>query len=149
MLASTAIEPPFSELAGHAAWGAKIGVGTFITLEFGPPSDAADGHGRYHLWIMYSAWRLAWQSDWVGSADSKSSMQLAVSSLNGSTLQRATCAEYGDLTLEFSNGQLLRTLADAKTLDDSPWNLFTPTHIYFGIPRLGERWGAEPVSEQR
>jgi hypothetical protein len=149
VLPPPAIEPPFSELAGHAAWGATIGVGTFVTIELGPPSAAADGHGRYHLWIIHSAWRLSWQSDWVGSADSKSSMQLAVSSLNGCTLQRATCAEYGDLTLEFSNGQVLRTLADANFLDDSPWNLFTPTHTYFGIPRRGERWGAEPASEQR
>lgn len=141
------IDQPFDVLEGLEAWGAKIGVGTFLTIEFGPV-DRVDGidHGRYHLWISYAAWRLSWTTGWVGSGDSKAAMQLGVSGLNGSKLVAAKCTEFGDLILEFSAGRTLRTLSNMEYDDSPPWDLFAPGHVYSGVPRAGQAWTSETRS---
>jgi hypothetical protein len=49
----------FQPVFGSPAWRVKPGVGSFLTLEFGPRTKT-DGHvhGKWHLWIYLSNWKL-------------------------------------------------------------------------------------------
>ncbi|MCP5369401.1 MAG: hypothetical protein H6909_01765 [Rickettsiaceae bacterium] len=48
------IDDYFQQLLGMKAWGASLGVGSFVTIEFGKEvKEKASNkiHGEWHLWI--------------------------------------------------------------------------------------------------
>jgi hypothetical protein len=53
------IKDCFQPVVGTQPWKAKLGVGSFLTFEFGPKTRS-DGHihGKWHLWIYLSNWVL-------------------------------------------------------------------------------------------
>lgn len=44
------------KMIGLKAWGVKLGIGTYITIEFGKPKE---NHGEWHLWIYDCSWQIA------------------------------------------------------------------------------------------
>ena len=48
----------FSQVVGLRAWDASIGVGSFLTIEFGKPRVTSVGvtQGSFHLWVYGSPW---------------------------------------------------------------------------------------------
>lgn len=49
----------FHSVCGTAPWRVKLGVGSFLTFEFGPRVRANHHiHGKWHLWIYLSNWKL-------------------------------------------------------------------------------------------
>ncbi|NET57600.1 MAG: hypothetical protein F6K47_15995 [Symploca sp. SIO2E6] len=65
----TLIKPIIS----HKAWGASLGVGSFITLEFGNPlpssKERQKTHGEWHLWIYCCAWRIEEGNEVLASSE--------------------------------------------------------------------------------
>jgi len=49
----------FHPIFGTSPWRVKLGVGSFLTFEFGPRIRANHHvHGKWHLWIYLSNWEL-------------------------------------------------------------------------------------------
>ncbi len=72
--ASAFIQP----MIGLPVWGAKHGLGSFLTLEFGAPTPTRDGYGERHLWIYCCNWRIV-----------REGVELAWSESDGEAIKRA------------------------------------------------------------
>jgi len=50
----------FGQVIGLRAWDPSIGVGSFLTIEFGSPRVTSAGvtQGAFHLWIYGSSWSI-------------------------------------------------------------------------------------------
>src|SRR5687767_3526905 len=74
---------------GKVAWGTALGVGSFLTVEFGERVEQAKGkvHGEFHLWVYCSAWRIETPSEIVASSeDPRELLETTVRYLDGRTL---------------------------------------------------------------
>jgi hypothetical protein len=125
----------FKPVLGSRPWRVKLGVGSFLTFEFGP-KIRADGHlrGKWHLWIYLSNWVL-----WHGKrqlADSDSDRKvIAVAT------KRLQNAALGDVRLDsrdlkttfvFEDFKLVVSAADY--LDDADrrddyWLFYMPGEV--------------------
>ena len=85
------IQARVAPLLGQKVWGAALGTGSFVTLEFGAvrpgQGPGTRDHGEWHLWIYCAAWRLE-QEDAVlaASEDPRPKLEQAVTRLNGLAL---------------------------------------------------------------
>jgi hypothetical protein len=85
------VEPRLAAAYGRAAWGTALGVGRFLTVEFGAqraePDPGRRVHGEFHLWVYCSAWRIDTPRDIVtASEDPREHLETAVPYLDGRTL---------------------------------------------------------------
>jgi hypothetical protein len=73
-----AVESAVSYAVGQRAWGTKLGIGSFLTVEFGPqrapqapprPGQHPHPHGVFHLWVYCSAWRIDRPNEVVASSE--------------------------------------------------------------------------------
>src|SRR5215211_7238300 len=107
------VEAKLALATGKTAWAATLGVGSFLTVEFGERVEQEKGkvHGEFHLWIYCSAWRIETPSQIVASSeDPREVLEPIVSYLDGRTLSSIQL----DLpsmssTFVFSDGTRLRT----------------------------------------
>jgi hypothetical protein len=125
------VKSKLSGLIGQKAWGAKLGIGSFLTCEFGKPlpGDAPGrGHGEWHLWLYCCAWRLEhFSRSVVGSDDNRSDLQAAVSLLNECTLLGIDIQPpSGDAVFHFDNEVVLRLFSCSVTGQSKHWMVFTP-----------------------
>jgi len=124
------IQNTLAPLLGRTAWGVSLGIGSFITLEFGVPISGEASkhtHGEWHLWIYYCAWRLE-QGDQIlaGSEDPRPKMEAAVRQLEGLDLQAVDLALPAlDTAFTFSNSFVLR-IFPVYSDDHEHWMLYTP-----------------------
>jgi len=57
--AASEIRQHLQPVLGTRPWRVKLGVGSFLTFEFGPRIRAHGHlHGQWHLWIYLSNWKL-------------------------------------------------------------------------------------------
>jgi hypothetical protein len=125
------IQQKIKGLIGKKVWAPKLGVGSFITCEFGnplPPNTEGSVHGEWHLWTYCCAWRLE-QSDEVvvGSEDNRDDLEKAVQILEGRTLENVVIASpAGESQLYFSGSIVLRLFPVFYVGDYEHWMLFTP-----------------------
>lgn len=135
------IQTHIAPLLGQKPWDASIGVGSFITLEFGTPipptrkfsprGKPLPAHGEWHLWIYMCAWRLE-KGDEVLAAceDSREQMEAAVKSMEGLALQSIELLPPAwDTIFTFENQVVLRTFSiysDCSEEGSENWLLFTP-----------------------
>jgi len=126
------IEGKISSLLGKQAWGAQLGVGSFITIEFGdsqPPSSMGEPpHGAWHLWVYCCAWRLETQEEVVAaSEDPRPKLEVAVQRLNDRTLRAVEVQRPAlETTFIFEDGLILR-LFPIFSEDFEHWMLYDPT----------------------
>ena len=118
-----------SGLIGQSAWGVFLGVGSYITAEFGSAKSADSGrvHGEWHLWVYNCAWRLQ-TADAVlaGSEDDRERLRTVLEALNGKTLRSFTVyCPAGEATLTFE-GDLELRLFPVTTTDYEHWMVFAP-----------------------
>ena len=119
------------QLVGRAAWGVRLGEGSFVTIEFGSetgvPLRGGRQHGEFHLWIYCTAWRLETKDGMIaGSEDARADMEAAIARLNGLALT-AVDAEWPSLSLSlvFTDGLVLRTFS-VFSKDCEHWHLYSP-----------------------
>lgn len=118
-------------LLGKRAWGAKLGMGSFITAELGeilPPTRKwRREHGEWHLWITYAAWRLERGSDILAACeDPRPKSQAAVESLNGLTLVSVDMLSPALDTLFVFDSDVRLRLFPVYSEGYEHWQLFTP-----------------------
>lgn len=135
---------------GKAAWGVKVGYGSFLTIEFGVPnkSEYCSIYGEWYLWLYLCSWRI--EKDGyliVGSDDSKEKLIKSTSTIEGYELRLfKVYPQTLDLLLTFENNSILRTfstIADNEINQDKQhWMLYMPDNRVL-VADPGNRWVVE------
>jgi len=120
----------FQPLVGQKAWGAKLGWGSFITLEFGPRHlHHRHYHGDWHLWLYQCDWSLNSKTHELANSESeKGRMRLAIDNLNDAEFVDVSFAAQQMVTEFVFAGDLrlrCKPYPDADP-DEQYWMLFTP-----------------------
>jgi hypothetical protein len=117
-------------LMGNEAWGVKLGVGSFITMEFGAPvtKSAKYVHGEWHLWIYCCGWYLENPNHiFIGSEDPRDILKSEVTVLEGLRLENILISPIAfETNFLFSNGKVLHTFPLNFIDPCEYWKLFTP-----------------------
>lgn len=131
-------------LFGKKAWDVSLGVGSFITIEFGnpvaPESEEGRTHGEWHLWVCSCAWRLE-EGDEVlaGSDDPRETLQEAIRCIEGLSLQSVELFPPApDVVFRFGDNVVLRLFPCEFVEESEHWMLFTPDE---NVLTLGEEGG--------
>ncbi|MFZ0322452.1 MAG: hypothetical protein WAL56_25220 [Candidatus Sulfotelmatobacter sp.] len=120
----------FQPLIGQKAWGASVGNGSFVTIEFGEKRlYRRHYHGQWHLWLYLCEWDLTSNDRLLARSESKRKvMQLAIDNLNGLELRsfafdsQRMATEFG---FELNVSLRCRPYTDAAP-DEDCWVLFMP-----------------------
>jgi hypothetical protein len=144
------IQSNVAPLLGKKAWGVALGVGSFVTLEFGEPRPLATGEGQrgeWHLWVYCCAWRLETESEVLaGSEDPREHLAEAVRRLEGLVLERIeVLAPSLESTLTFEGGMRLRLFPLIFAGEYEHWLLYTPEGDVLSIGP-GTSWSLEKSS---
>lgn len=69
----------FSHVAGLRAWSPAVGVGSFLTIEFGAPRVTSAGvtQGAFHLWIYGSSWVIRKSAEEMAASDDEREAMIA------------------------------------------------------------------------
>lgn len=142
------IQAMLAPLVGRAAWGCRLGHGSFVTLEFGEPQPATGDvvHGAWHLWVYGCAWRVERGDELLaGSDDDRDAMATAAHALDGLELEDVTVHAPGlDATWRFSGGCCLR-LFSMSALQGEHWLVYLPDgQVLSAGP--GGAWSLEPAA---
>jgi hypothetical protein len=123
----------FEPVLGTRPWKAKLGVGSFLTLDFGRRvKDHGHMHGEWHLWIYLSNWALLHGNRRLADSDSDrhvisvSIRRLQETSLTDLHFERErlkTTFVFGDFRLVVSPADYL----DDADQRDYYWLLFMPS----------------------
>ena len=127
------ISETLSKMRGKNAWGLARTHGSMFFLEFGEPRGVSGRnrvHGEWHLLVECCRWHISKDNAAVLDCEDDQLFidstfeQTHLGQLVDARLGRAT----GDLTLRFSNDQLLSISGDPETyeIDSTEWLLFTP-----------------------
>ena len=117
-------------LVGKRVWNVRLGIGNFVTMEFGQqltPDRFGQSYGEWYLWLCGCEWRID-QIDQVliAGEDSRERLKAAVQILEGRTLLAVSLYSPAiDATFEFEGGLFLRLFA-VDTIEIESWKLFTP-----------------------
>jgi hypothetical protein len=117
-------------LIGQKAWGASVGWGSFVTIEFGRKRlYNRHYHGDWHLWLYQCEWDLSSSGRSLAHSESKKKvMQLAIDNLNGAELKGFSFDSQRMITgFSFDHNLHLscKPYPDAVP-DEECWILFTP-----------------------
>lgn len=118
-------------LLGMTVWGARLGVGSFITAEFGsaiPPRDEmSQEHGEWHLWITYAAWRLEQGIKTLAACeDSRPKIKAAIKNLNGLALLSVDVVSPALDTLFMFDDSVKLRVFPIYSEEYEHWQLFIP-----------------------
>src|SRR5689334_17932592 len=73
------------------AWGVALGVGSFITIEFGTLLETPKKrvHGEWQLWIYCASWHLIKNNEVIiGSEDDRENIEKAITIINDLVLEK-------------------------------------------------------------
>ena len=130
-------------LVGKRVWNVRVGIGNFVTMEFGrqlTPNKFGRSYGEWHLWLCGCEWRIDQRDQiLIAGEDSQEQLRVAVQELEGRTLLAVSLYSPAiDATFEFEGGLSLRLFA-VNTTELESWNLFTPEHKVL-VVGPGSKW---------
>ena len=139
-------------LLGHAAWNVKIGVGSFITMEFGDPTPGAHQRifGEWYLWIYCCGWYLENPTgDFIGSEDPREVIKQRITILEGHSLDEIVISSVAfETNFVYDSGLVLHTFPLNFVDPCEYWKLFTPIGKVL-VLGPATNWSFEPSSESR
>jgi len=117
-------------LRGLQAWNVKLGIGSFITIEFGNKilSTRGKSYGEWYLWIYSCGWFLEDPTGpYLGSEDPRETLKKGITILEGHIIENTTISPIGFQTnFIFDTGLVLHTFP-LSFVDPAPyWKFFTP-----------------------
>lgn len=118
-------------ILGKKAWGVSLGVGSFLTFEFGRPIPSGKKiHGEFHVWIYNCAWRIQQLDKIIAcSEDERDTISNSIKCLENLSLSKIDLFQYGfDTIFRFENNILLY-LFTCYTNDYESWILYTPQEV--------------------
>jgi hypothetical protein len=135
----------FQPVFGTPPWRVKPGVGSFLTFEFGPRIKTGGHlHGRWHLWIYLSNWKLLrGERQLVDSDADRKLITISTRRLEGESLTdidfsartRKTTFSFGDFRLVVSPADYL----DSPDERDHYWIFFMPDNEVLAVGPAGMR----------
>ncbi len=130
---------------GQTVWGAALGVGSFVTLEFGRSVEDSRGkvHGEFHLWIYCTAWRIESMEKVIASSeDAREELQTLVPQLNGKLLSGIDIDPISlSAIFSFVDGTALRTFS-VFSKEYEHWMFYLPDDQVFSAGP-GASWSWE------
>jgi hypothetical protein len=133
------IQAHISPMLGLTAWNVALGVGSFLTLDFGNPvpkrPDQKRIYGEWHLWIYMCSWRLEAGDRILASCeDPRPEIESAIQPLEGNRLDAVEIFQPAwDTIFRFDQGITLRTFSIYSSQEE-PWMLYTPNQ---GVVTVG------------
>lgn len=133
----------FEPLLGKAPWNVKLGIGSFLTMDFGTPQpETFRGksfvHGEWHLWIMHCGWRIENEGAILAASnDDHEQLAAAIEKLRLGSLVRAEVSRLSDLALVFAGGLRLHTFT-LHSSDYEQWELFKPDGMVWVAEAAGK-----------
>jgi len=139
-------------LLGHIAWNVRLGVESFITMEFGDPVTKARGRtrGEWFLWIYYCGWYLENPNGvFVGCEDPREILKQEITLLNEHRLEEVVISSIAfETRFIFDQGLVLHTFPLYFIDLSEHWKLYTPNGKILIIgPALN--WSFESSSEAK
>lgn len=135
----------FEPVLGTAPWRVKLGVGSFLTFDFGPRVKS-DGHvhGQWHLWVYQSNWSLFHgERQLVDSDADRKVITISARRIEGESL---TDIDFNARTAKttFSFGDFRLVVSPADYLDDPDerddyWIFFMPDNKTLAVGPSGIR----------
>ena len=155
----------FQPLIGLAAWQVKRGVGTFFTMEFGPPRlevrepkkqftgpvsepvrRILQGRkisvlGEWHFWLQYCDWQIRTASSFVASdEEDNAKLDTVLREVDGQILTLANDdSTNSTCNFTFDLGAKLTVTPSAEFEGEDLWTLYrrdSPTYAYNEIGKL-------------
>ncbi len=138
-MSSAGLVTAVARLVGQPTWGGRIGIGSFLQVEIGPPGLPGPGdrreYGECHLWLYGCAWEIRDGDRVVATSDDAAErMSRGAALLSGTRIVEARLdGPLVELVLE--SGVVL---ASRKPADDAPadaedalpaWFLYTPSVV--------------------
>jgi hypothetical protein len=139
-------------LLGHMAWNVKLGVGSFITMEFGDLVLTARGRsrGEWYLWIYCCGWYLENPNGpYLGSEDPRKILKQEIKILEGHRLEAVIISSIAfETNFVFDDGLVLHTFPLNFIEPTEYWMLFTPIGkvLVLGPER---KWSFESSSKSK
>jgi hypothetical protein len=129
----------FKPVMNMRPWRVRIGVGSFITFEFGDKvREHGRLHGAWHLWVYMAEWSLRRNARELATSDSdRPCMSVAVRRLEEQPLTDVqVSADHRTTTFVFGDFQLI--VRPAEYLDDPDerdeyWILFLPSRAIVAL----------------
>jgi hypothetical protein len=140
-------------LLGQRPWEVDLGVGSFITMQFGrllPPEGVRKkSRGEWYLWVYCCAWRLErGQEVLAASQDPRPTLRLALRPIEGMAVDSITMSPpAGDTVIGFDGGYILRLFTEYSKQNES-WMLFMPEGKVL-VVGPGSSWTFEDSSGSR
>jgi hypothetical protein len=144
------IQEYFEPLLGHRPYRARLGVGSFLTFDFGRRIKQ-DGHfrGEWHLWIYQAQWHLLHGNRQLTDSDSeRHTIEAAIRRLEnpGCELSKVTFEPQSSMT-EFVFGQFRLAVSPADYLEDpderdEQWLFFMPDNTVLTVGPGGINLGS-------
>jgi hypothetical protein len=129
------IQGYFAPIEHQRSWRVRLGVGSFLTFEFGSKTrDNGHEHGSWHLWIYMSNWTLMHHGRAIVNSDSdRRPISAAVRRLEGVSFTdiefdprtSATTFVFEDFRLAVTPADYL----DSPDEQDHYWLFFMPDHV--------------------
>jgi hypothetical protein len=143
------VEAHIASLIGYQAWGVSLGIGSFLTLEFGKPvvsKKSQSLHGEWHLWVYCCAWRLEESNSILtASEDPRSKIERNIQRLNKlRLLSTQIFFPAWDATFQFEQQVILRLFA-IHSEECEHWMLYTPDGNVLTLGP-GSNWSYESSS---
>lgn len=138
-----------ASLVGETAWAARLGIGSFLTVEFGDrrPASTPSGnpHGEFHLWAYCAAWRIdEGDAIVIASEDDRERITDAIRRLDGRVVEDVSVSDTLELVVHFDEGVRL-ALFPIFSRGFEHWMLFVPAgEVYTAGP--GTTWTVEGTS---
>jgi len=141
--AAVEIRQYFQPVFGTPPWRVKLGVGSFLTFEFGPRIKSnGHVHGQWHLWIYLSNWKLLHGDRLLVDSDAdRKLITISTRRLVGESLTdidfhartRKTTFSFGDFRLVVSAADYL----DSPDERDDYWIFFMPDNEVLAVGPSG------------
>ena len=141
--AAVDIRQYFQPVLGTRPWKAKLGVGSFLTFEFGQRVKAnGHVHGQWHLWVYLSNWKLFHgDRQLVDSDTDRKLIAISIRRLEGTNL---TDIEFDSrtqtTTFLFDDFRLVVSPADYLNAPDERdhfWMFFVPNNEVLAVGPAG------------
>jgi hypothetical protein len=131
MLSEVGVLELIGNLKGQSPWGVQLGVGSFLTMEFGKPEANGSGglaHGEWHLWFYLCGWRIENENRVItGSEDERSRIETELKNLALGSIEKINLVRPSlDLIIHLSAGTKVLTFSTSSARNGVEWMLFTP-----------------------
>lgn len=139
-------------LLGHTAWNVRLGIGSFITMEFGSQviNSLGKDRGEWYLWIYCCGWYLEKpEGIFIGCEDPRGIIKQEIAILEGCGLEDVVISPIAfETKFVFDHGLVLHTFPLNFIDPCEYWMLYTPDGKVLVIGPAS-KWSFELSSKSR